>query len=81
MLAQEREDRDKQARMRAGAEAEIERLRGIKNDRDLKILHLQMQIIEAERSKIELEIAGIESQLMRLGDQTTQPASPPDGGQ
>lgn len=77
-LNQEQVDRDKELRLRAGAEAEIERLRRINSERELKILHLQMQLADAQRSKLILEIAGIERQIEQL-DQTNHAAMPPEG--
>jgi len=65
-----------QERMRAGAEAEAERLRRIKSDRELKILHLQMQLANMQSNKIELEIAGIEQQIEQLNAQAATPAAP-----
>lgn len=72
-------EQDKSAveqRLRAGAEAEAERLRHIKGDRELKILHLQMQLANMQGSKLQLEIAGIERQIEQLNDQAAQPAAP-----
>jgi len=63
-------------RMRVGAEAEVERLRQIKSDRELKILHLQMQLANMQSNKIELEIAGIERQIEQLNAQAATPAAP-----
>jgi hypothetical protein len=63
-------------RLRVGAEAETKRLRRIKDDRELKILHLQMQLANLQSSKLQLEIAGIEQQIEQLGDQAARPASP-----
>ena len=75
-LRTEQEDRDKERRLRAGVEAENERLRRIKGERELKILHLQMQVSELQRSKLLLEIAGIERQIEALDDSSHQMATP-----
>ena len=78
-MQQEQEDRDKERRLRAGAEAETERLRRIKSDRELKILHLQMKLADSQRSKLLIEISGIERQIEQLDDPTSQVAAPPEG--
>ena len=62
-LQAEKGEREKEHRMRVGAEADADRLRKRKGDLETKILHLQMQIAELERTKLQLEIAEIERQI------------------
>lgn len=48
---------------RAGVEAENDRLRKQENDRQLEILHLQLQAAELERKRLQLEIADTQRQI------------------
>jgi hypothetical protein len=79
-LDTEKRDRDEEARLRAGAEAEADRLRRDKSDRDLKILHLQLQIAELQRTRLQLEIANVERQLDELARQQPGQAAPTPPG-
>ena len=79
-LRAEKEKVSVEQRLRAGAEAEAERLRRTKDERELKILHLQMQLANMQGSKLQLEIAGIERQIEQLNQQAAQPAAPMGNG-
>jgi hypothetical protein len=78
-LKTEQSDHEKETRLRAGAEAESERLRHTKSDRELKILHLQLQVADLQRTKLQLEIATIERQIETLRGQAAESAPPPEG--
>ena len=76
-LDTERTGRERESRVRVGAEAEAERLRVLSNERELKILHLQLRVAELERSKLKLEIAGLETEIAQRGAVGTKtPAGP-----
>jgi len=79
-LTTEQNKNEVEQKWRAGAEAEAERLRHIKTDRELKILHLQKQLADMQGTKLQLEIAGIERQIDQLNEQAAQPAAPPGSG-
>ena len=80
-LERETADKETEQQQRAGAEADAERLRQIKGDREAKILHLQLQLTELQRSKLQLEIAAIERQLEAVDHEAKQaPAKPPTEG-
>lgn len=81
-LQKAQSEHEKEARLRAGAEAEAERLRHAKTDRELKILHLQLQVADLQRTKLQLEIAAIERQIETLrGSSTESVSTPPPEGQ
>ena len=78
-LATEQKGHATESRLRAGAEAEVQRLRRLKSDREVKVLHLQIQIADLERKNLELEIARLESELETLTPRADNPATPAGG--
>ena len=75
-LAQTEEERNQARTLGAGAEAELERLRGQLRDHESKVLNLTLENARLEQQLLKLRIASLQGQLDRLGNEAEGPAVP-----
>lgn len=75
-LAQTEEDRNQARTHGAGAEAELERLRGLLRDHESKVLNLTLEKARLEQEVLKLRIASLQGQLERIGG-NAEGAAPP----
>lgn len=75
-LAQTEEDRNQARTHGAGAEAELERLRGLLRDHESKVLNLTLEKARLEQEVLKLRIASLQGQLERLGGTAEAAATP-----
>jgi hypothetical protein len=76
-LRQTEEERDKERRLRAGAEAEVERLSATLHEREAKLLNLSIEKAKLNQDNLLLRIASLQRQL----DEIEASAAPPAEGQ